>query len=754
MSGDALPWSEAIRRFDDIRLLPFYNYYYTSETRAVASFLVQIALYAPPGILLALGTRSWGDGGGAAAAGATSGILALAAQVVRLMHPPQHADPTDVLIAVAAGWGGYRITRFLIRLASGENAAAEHVSSSGVYSRTLDGLATRWWVPALIAAGLAVFVVRFPVMRLELGLGLIAYCVLMFRYPKNWLVILLALLPTLDLAPWSGRYNFDEFDALVLASVAVGAVRLSDSNAIRWPPWLAMLFGLFLLSAIVSIARGFVPWPSPSFLALAGYQSPLNALRVGRGLIWSCALLWLLVRTAPDPTDGQSRFALGMTLGLLGVGLIVLWERIVFTGLFNFRNEYRVAGTFSAISTAGAQIESYLAAATPFAMLIALRSRGWARLVGLAALGLMLYAVASTASRSAYAGVALAAGLMTVGWLWSAESMRRKLLVGLVVPAFALLIWMLVGGSYVTQRMADAGHDLAERKSHWALVLDLMDTNLATHVFGMGIGQYSPTFLWKAPTERRPGTFAFVRDGADSMVRLGTGHAVYVDQFVHVDGGQRYILRGRLRGQPNAEGILKLALCDKWILYGLDCVDTAITASSSGAWELFSRPVVAQGLGRGPPLFRRPVKLSLYNVGPTTIDVADLKLEDARGRNILDNGDFARGGDRWYFSADDHFPWNIFNLFVEIFFEQGWLGLASFATLLGAVLLCLAKRAFHGNLGAAAFLSSLLGYLLPGLFDSVIDDPRMRLLLILLVCASVLLTKRDGGVAGPIRASH
>ena len=71
----------------------------------------------------------------------------------------------------------------------------------------------------------------------------------------------------------------------------------------------------------------------------------------------------------------------------------------------------------------------------------------------------------------------------------------------------------------------------------------------------------------------------------------------------------------------------------------------------------------------------------------------------------------------------------------------------AFVAWLAAVLLCLFARAARGDLLAAAFFSALLGFLVPGLFDSVIDDPRMRLLLMLLLAASVLLTRRDRTMA-------
>jgi hypothetical protein len=73
----------------------------------------------------------------------------------------------------------------------------------------------------------------------------------------------------------------------------------------------------------------------------------------------------------------------------------------------------------------------------------------------------------------------------------------------------------------------------------------------------------------------------------------------------------------------------------------------------------------------------------------------------------------------------------------------------AFTAWLAAVLLCLFARAARGDLLAAAFVSAVLGFLVPGLFDSVIDEPRMRLLLMLLLCASVLLTRRDRTAAEP-----
>jgi hypothetical protein len=742
VNGNRISWEEATARLADMPLVPFYNYYFTSETRALASLIFQAALFLPPGILLALGAGAGRPAVGARLAGAASGAFALAIQVERLLHPPQRFDPTDVLIAIAAGIVGYRLTLLFLPRTDTDALPIRGTAKRQAKRSMWPNLGLGWLAIALVFA-CGGFIARFPVAREGLALALVICLLLVWRRPESWLTILLVLLPTLDLAPWSGRYYLDEFDLFALALFAGAALLLRGGPRARWPTWLALLFGVVVFSGLLSIVRGVLPWPDPSFAELGGYQSPLNALRVGRGIVWACAFLWLLGRTEPEPLGERSRFALGMTAGLLGVGLIVLWERIVFTGPFNFASEYRVAGTFSAISTAGAQIESYLAAATPFAMLLALRGQSTARRIfALAALTLMLYAVAGTASRTAYAGVGVAAGIMSLAWLWSAEGLRRKLAIGLFVPAFVLLGWVLFGGTYVTQRLADIGKDIAQREAHWRLVLDLMDTSLATRALGMGIGQYPPTFLLLAPLDRRPGTFAFRHEGNESFLRLTTGHAVYVDQFVPAKGGARYLLRGQLRAATGTEALLNAALCDKWILYAIDCRDAAVEQRGTGRWERFAVPIDTLGLGRGPPLLRRPIRLSLYNGGPSILEVAHVTVEETQGHNIVENGDFAHGGDHWYFSADDHFPWNIFNLFLEVFFEQGWFGLSAFLALLLAVSCYLVMRLLRGDLLAAAFLSALLGYLVPGLFDSVIDDPRMRLLLLLLLCASVLLTRR------------
>ena len=81
---------------------------------------------------------------------------------------------------------------------------------------------------------------------------------------------------------------------------------------------------------------------------------------------------------------------------------------------------------------------------------------------------------------------------------------------------------------------------------------------------------------------------------------------------------------------------------------------------------------------------RRAVVISLYNPQQGTIDVDNVRLLGPDRSNLIENGDFSKGGNRWFFTTDNHLPWHIKHLWVQILFEQGWLGIVAvgFAVLL------------------------------------------------------------------------
>ena len=125
-SGDWLPPAEALARLAEVRLMPFYYHYFTTEPAAMASLLANAALYAPIGGLVwarqASGVRGRRKGAGAAALWAVA--LALPIELGKLLVAAKHPDFTNLLIAAAAAAFTYALASWI-----------EHVLTAGAAAR-------------------------------------------------------------------------------------------------------------------------------------------------------------------------------------------------------------------------------------------------------------------------------------------------------------------------------------------------------------------------------------------------------------------------------------------------------------------------------------------------------------------------------------------------------------------------------------------------------------------------------------------
>ena len=110
---------------------------------------------------------------------------------------------------------------------------------------------------ALVLAAL----LRFPVVPLALGIGLCSAALLVVWQPVWLWVIVPAALPVLDLAPWSGRFFWDEFDLMLSLLVAVAWWRGGRVPTPHRDRLLSAAFALVLLSFAISSARALLPWP-------------------------------------------------------------------------------------------------------------------------------------------------------------------------------------------------------------------------------------------------------------------------------------------------------------------------------------------------------------------------------------------------------------------------------------------------------------------------------------------------------------
>jgi hypothetical protein len=118
--------------------------------------------------------------------------------------------------------------------------------------------------------------------------------------------------------------------------------------------------------------------------------------------------------------------------------------------------------------------------------------------------------------------------------------------------------------------------------------------------------------------------------------------------------------------------------------------------------------------------------------------VDNVRLLDESGHDLIANGDFSKDGARWSFSVDELLPWHILNVWVQVLFEQGWVGALALAVAVLVALRRLAAGMWRGDIFSATLLAALGGFLLIGLTESLFDGPRVTTLFFLLLFLGLL----------------
>ncbi len=624
----------------------------------------------------------------------------------------------------------------------------------------------RWLLPLAVAAGCVFWLLGFPWHPPLLGGLLLAAAVLVSWRPVALFVLVPAALPVLDLAPWSGRRFADEFDALLALGLAVAWARLPPAPRAQRPAATASTWALaaVLVVMAIGVARTLWPWPGLALDAFAQPMSPFNALRVAKGALWAGLLYMLGRRLQARGAPVGAAFGWGMSLGLAATVAWVLAERMAFSYLLDFGSQYRISGPFSDMSLGGAYVECYIACALPFLLQRLLPPVPWWRLLpGLALLAGAVYALMVTYSRGGQAAGLLAVLLLVAGqllagqgrWLRAASGLAALLLV-------AVVSWPILGGSFAQQRLAALDADVGIRERHWAAGLSLVDNSPAAQLLGMGAGRFAELWLWRAAATGAKPTASHrlvALDDGGTALRLSAGYAYFVDQVVTVPAMTELALTLRWRARTDAPmatasaaakarppGAPEVGLCQKWIIASFDCSRArASNTPLEGGWQQLSLRLRAPA--DGPGRLPRPLRLSLHNGGPLPLDITDVSLLDAQGRQWLANGRFEDGMDHWTFTSDDHLAWHAKSLLVGTYVELGALGTAALLALLLAGTAAALRRLREGWTEGAALLAALGAFATIGLIDTLVDVPRF-LLLFMLLCLVPALGPRPGPARG------
>jgi hypothetical protein len=596
---------------------------------------------------------------------------------------------------------------------------------------------SKWTRMAGRATGLAlvgvtlVSLIDLPEWRIAIALGLAACAaVLMFR-PWAGLAIAPAALSLFDLAPWTGRFFWDEFDLLMLVTVAValwqGQFRLSAFSVRK----LGALLGLFVLVWLVSLLLGLLPLQALDANAFSAYWSHYNSLRLAKGLLWGLAF-YGLYRSQPENSGAFAKFSTGMALGVLGVSLWSLWEHALFAGTATTA-DYRVTAGFSSMHTGGGHFEAYLVIALPFVwgLFFSLRNPFYRALAGASFL-LGAYAMFFTVARGG--GLALGVALLILlPGTWLARRKRAGHRAGFAIPlamGVVTVVVMVAGvsGVFWKQRIEQTGADAGIRFHHWAEILSLRDSGVMTALFGQGLGTLPATNL-ASQLPNQAGSYRYVSEGGNTFLALNSAGTLYMAQRVAPHPAETLRLEVSVRA-PSTPAGLEASLCEKNLFNSRKCQWLKVDVKTGEQeWQRRTQTLSTGEVGAGNWLTGRPVQFSLYNPVPgTVIQVDNVRLLDARGEDLLKNGDFSKGGDFWFFKSGDHLFWHAKNLWVHLLFEQGWLGTMLFTLMLILALIRLARTVASGELESTVLLASISAWIIVGGVDSLIDAPRIALL--------------------------
>jgi hypothetical protein len=746
---------EALAAFDSHGLLPFYHHYIVTKAHAARSVAFELICFGPIGVMAAL--RRSGGRGTLWLAASLAFLLSFAIEFARWFKPGLQPDFSNPIIAAIGAALAAALTPIFWQalttkpipatgVGAPEGGARTWQLSSEVFVRDRRQshpfpfravLALAVSLGCLAAAGM--IAAAYPLAPWLIGSVLALYAAALWRWPSLWLAVLPAVLPALDLAPWTGWVYVGEADLFALVTIGILALRAPPRAAdFRFRGLAVAALMLAVLSCLAGMALG-LAMPGPAGGSDNPYLRPDNALRVAKGFLTALALLPFLRERLRRSSDALSWLGAGITTGLAVVAVAAIAERSLFPGLIDFSAEYRISATFSSMGFGGGYVGAYIALALPFLLVCLVRPR-LPTLIAMALVALGAgYALIVTFARAAYAASLLSVVVACLGWGWAARRGRAPPLPSLTLPAlFLAMVGVIVAAGIATpamsRRVEQTSVDLAGRETSWTQGLALRDRGLLAALYGMGLGTYPRVVLAHKLDGRFPTNFVVGRDGGYGFLSLFAGMPLYFGQIVPIEPGRTYRLFLGLRS-PAGKGALSVLLCEKWLMYSDNCRRLTVVPRTTGQWEDFGAVIASKELGR-PALFgwlRRPVDISLFDPVPgTAIDIGHVRMLDARGHDLLANGDFSRGTERWYFTDDDHLMWRIENQYLMTLIESGVLGLAALILLAAAAMLGAIRGIRFGVPMAACIAGSLAGFLFCCLFDCLLDAPRLATLFYLI----------------------
>lgn len=299
------------------------------------------------------------------------------------------------------------------------------------------------------------------------------------------------------------------------------------------------------------------------------------------------------------------------------------------------------------------------------------------------------------------------------------------------MATMAGIVGVFGGGAYMTDRFSTGGKDFDARIEHWRRGIAALLTP-GDWALGKGLGRFPSSHFFSPTTAEHPGDYRLVSGDRNTFLTItagqhltGWGEILRLSQRVDVP-----VAPVQVTADVRAAGEISLhfEVCEKHLLYNASCLIRQIHAKPQpGEWQRVHVQLDGKGVSHGAWYAPR---LLMFSMAMSTrggrADIDNVTLTDARGRQLLANGDFADGMARWFFSSDrHHMPWHIKSVFMNVLFDQGVAGLVLWLALCAGAMwrVCLGPAREHPL--APPLAGALAGFLVVGLFDSLLDVPRV-----------------------------
>ena len=294
----------------------------------------------------------------------------------------------------------------------------------------------------------------------------------------------------------------------------------------------------------------------------------------------------------------------------------------------------------------------------------------------------------------------------------------------------------ITGGYYMGERFSTTQGDFGTREHHWQQGASWLNGS-GDWALGKGLGRFPETFYWNGHPMAMPGTFAISRQAIPFLSLSSARHPMSWGNYLRVEQAiarpQENPLKLRFDVRTIQGANVYFEICTRHLIYALACRSASVGAKGGKDWQSLETMIPAGGGDGGPWYAPQRSYFAVALEGSSQLaDITRLELIDGSGMNLLKNADFSSGSDYWFFSSDrDHMPWHIKSIFMNMLFDQGALGLAGFVLLLLGVTGRVLKRTPFWT-DAPYFLASLAAFVSVGLFDSLVDVPRLAVMFYLM----------------------